>query len=144
MDGEVKDNDLLEPSSKHTTYGEFFNEWFPFYLSIGMTYEQYWIQDTSLVIPYFRSYMLKRDEQNYFAWLNGFYVYVGHSAALSNFGAGLAGKHGKENYLKEPVQIRPKTTEEEEADAEMKRRKFIAALNRFHARMETKNGKECN
>lgn len=143
MDDEVTDDEgLLESSSRQITYGEFFNEWFPFYLSVGMTFEQYWDQDSALVIPYFRAYMLKRDEKNYFAWLTGFYVYYGHSVALSNFGAGLAGKKGKEEYMKEPAQIRPKTEEEKEAAAEAKRKKIVAALNRFHARMEAKQNAE--
>lgn len=146
MDGEIsEDNELLESSSKKLTYAEYFKEWFPFYLNCGMNYSQYWEQDSALVIPYLAAYTLRRDEQNYFAWLQGFYNYVGFSAVMANFGAGLAGKHANENYLKEPAQIRPKTEEEVEAEKEQKRRKFVAALNKFHARMEAKNaGKQCD
>lgn len=137
MDGEVKDEEDSS-SEKKLTYGEFFREWFPFYKNCGMTYDQYWFDDPSLVIDYFRAYILARDEQNYFSWLHGFYNFVAFSDALSNFGAGLAGKHGTTNYMTEPIKIRPQTEEEVEAENEAKRKKFVAALNRFHARMETK------
>ena len=107
-----------------------------------MTYSQYWEQDSSLVIPYWQAYTLRRDEQNYFAWLQGFYNFVGFNAVISNFSAGLAGKRGKEEYLSEPVQIREKTEEEQEAEAIKKRREFVAGLNRFHALMESKQNAE--
>lgn len=142
MDGEVTEEDEDISQSKKKTFGEFFKEWCPFYMNAGMTYDEYWNQDSELVIYYLRAYTLRRDEQNYFAWLQGVYVYAAHSAALANFGAGLSGKHGKADYLHEPVQIRPKTEEEIEQDAEMKRRKFVAALNRFHARMEARKNAE--
>lgn len=139
MDGEINgEEDLFESSSKKLTYGEFFREWFPFYMNCGMTYDQYWKDDSSLVIDYFRAYMLRRDEQNYFAWLHGYYDFIAYSDALSNFGAGLAGKNGQAKYLSEPTKIRPLTEEETERENEMKRRKFVAALNRFHARMEAR------
>lgn len=127
-----------EPSSRKISYGEFFKEWFPFYLNCGMTYDQYWNQSSELVIPYAKAYMMRRDEENYFAWLSGAYIYAGHSAALSNFGAGLSGKQGHAEYPKEPFEIRPKTEEEIEAEMIEKRKKFVASLNRFHAMMEAK------
>lgn len=143
MDGEVKEEeDLFETSSRRMSYAEYFTAWFPYYINCGMTYDQYWNQDSSLVIPYLRAYILRRDELNYFAWLSGRYVYEGHSAALSNFSAGLAGKQGKADYVEKPFQIRPLTEEEEEAEIIEKRKKFVAALNRFHARMEAKKNAE--
>lgn len=142
MDGEVtEETESISPSRK-LSFGEYFKEWFPFYFNCGMTYDQYWKEDSSLVIMYFHAYTLRRDEQNYFAWLHGFYNYYGYSTALANFGAGLGGKRGGHDYMHEPAQIRPKTEEEIEADKVEKRRKFVAALNRFHARMGAKQNAE--
>ncbi|MGN0558377.1 MAG: hypothetical protein ACI4IS_02885 [Acutalibacteraceae bacterium] len=47
----------------------------PFYLSIGMTYEQYWDGDCCLTKYYRKAYELKRDRENERAWLQGMYVY---------------------------------------------------------------------
>lgn len=52
-----------------------FDEAFPFYLSIGMTYEQYWEGDSWLVKDYRKAYEYRRDEMNWQAWLQGMYIY---------------------------------------------------------------------
>jgi hypothetical protein len=62
-------------SSAPKTYTETFNEQFPFYLSIGMTYKQYWEEDAELVKFYRESYNLKRKMKNEELWLQGMYIY---------------------------------------------------------------------
>lgn len=57
------------------TYGQKFDELFPYYLAIGMTYEQYWEQDCTLVIPYRKAVEIRQDLDNQHAWLQGMYVY---------------------------------------------------------------------
>ena len=52
-----------------------FDEAFPFYLSIGMTYEQYWDGDSWLVKDYRKAFELRREEANWRAWLQGMYIY---------------------------------------------------------------------
>ena len=42
---------------------------------MGMTYEQYWEQDSDLVKYYRKAQEIRRDEQNRQAWLQGMYVY---------------------------------------------------------------------
>ena len=136
MDGEISDK-LVTTPSKALSYADYFKEWFPFYLNCGMTYEQYWDYDSSLVIPYFRKYTLWKDDQNFFSYLNGFYNFVAFSTALSNLN--FDGKHRKPNeYLKKPADIRPKTEEEQEAERQEKLRAVIARLNRFHTAMGDK------
>lgn len=48
---------------------------FPFYLSIGMTYEQFWEQDVELVKYYREAWKLNRDVRNQEMWLQGAYIY---------------------------------------------------------------------
>lgn len=140
MDGDVTEDTHRSPSpSKKMTYGDFFKEWFPFYLTCGMTYSQYWDESSDLVLYYFKAYIIARDENNFMAWLHGAYNYAAFSAVMSNFGAGLAGKRSNAEYPKEPRDIRQKTQEEIEMEREAKIQKFVKGLNRFHARMEAKN-----
>lgn len=54
---------------------ETFDEAFPHYLVMGMTYEQFWEQDCTLVIPYRKAYQLRMEHENYYAWLQGMYIY---------------------------------------------------------------------
>lgn len=56
-------------------YADKFYELFPYYLSIGMTYEQYWEQDCDLVKYYRRAAQINRDLKNQDAWLQGAYFY---------------------------------------------------------------------
>ncbi len=57
------------------TYTEKFNELFPYYLSIGMTEEQYWDKDNQLVIPYRKADELRMTRTNQELWLQGAYFY---------------------------------------------------------------------
>lgn len=57
------------------TYNEKFQELFPYYLSIGMTEEQYWDRDSTLVVAYRKAEELKTNRKNQEMWLQGAYVY---------------------------------------------------------------------
>ena len=57
------------------TYTEKFNELFPYYLSIGMTEEQYWDKDNQLVISYRKADELRMTRKNQEMWLQGAYFY---------------------------------------------------------------------
>lgn len=57
------------------TYTEKFNELFPYYLSIGMTEEQYWDRDNQLVIAYRKADELRMTRKNQELWLQGAYFY---------------------------------------------------------------------
>ncbi len=56
-------------------YTEEFERSFPYYLAIGMTYEQYWEQDSTLVRAYRKAAKIQRDLRNQDAWLQGAYFY---------------------------------------------------------------------
>lgn len=42
---------------------------------MGMTSEQFWEQDCTLVRAYRRAFKIRQDRENYFAWLQGMYFY---------------------------------------------------------------------
>lgn len=56
-------------------YGEKFEELFPYYLSLGMTEEQYWDKDCRLVIFYRKAEELRTSRKNQEMWLQGAYFY---------------------------------------------------------------------
>ena len=62
-------------SLPHFTYTEQFNERFPYYLSIGMTPEQYWEGDCTLVKYYRKAEELRNEKRNQELWLQGMYIY---------------------------------------------------------------------
>ncbi len=58
-----------------STYTEKFNELFPHYLSIGMTEEQYWDKDCTLVAAYRKAEEFRMNRRNQEMWLQGAYFY---------------------------------------------------------------------
>ena len=62
-------------SFPYFTYTEKFYEMFPYYLSIGMTYEQYWEGDCDLVKYYRQAEEIRNEKRNQELWLQGMYVY---------------------------------------------------------------------
>lgn len=64
-----------DSSAPFRTYEQIFDEIFPYYLSIGMTYEQFWEQDCGLVKAYWEAEQLREERENRHAHLQGLYIY---------------------------------------------------------------------
>ena len=64
-----------EGSLPSFTYTEKFYELFPYYLAIGMSPEQYWDSDSTLVKYYRKAEQLKNEKRNQELWLQGMYIY---------------------------------------------------------------------
>lgn len=62
-------------SSSRRSYTSYFREVFPFYLSIGMTYDLFWNGSPWLAESYREARKIQRDRDNENAWLLGAYVY---------------------------------------------------------------------
>lgn len=70
-----EENEHQEVRSPLSTYTEEFNKVFPYYLSIGMTYEQFWEQDPMLCKYYREAEELRNERKNQELWLQGMYIY---------------------------------------------------------------------
>ena len=82
MDSELVSSSLSatggsEPngSAPSFTYTEKFYELFPYYLAIGMTYDQYWNDNPTLVKYYRKAAELRKEMKNEELWLQGMYFY---------------------------------------------------------------------
>ena len=62
-------------SAPSFTYTEKFYELFPYYLSIGMTAEQYWDGDCTLTKYYRKADEIRKERRNEELWLQGMYIY---------------------------------------------------------------------
>lgn len=72
MDGD--DLDESEPSEPQTL-AEIFTQAFPYYLVMGMTYDEFWHGAPSLVRAYRKAYDIRRHEKNYEQWMQGRYIF---------------------------------------------------------------------
>lgn len=111
-----------------TTYEEKFNELFPLYLCMGMTEEQYWDKDCSLVIYYRKADEMKQERHNQELWLQGRYIYDA-LCLVSPILHAFAKKGTKPKpYLSEPYSFAKAQTETQE---ESKAKKVYDKGKRF-------------
>ena len=69
------EGDKVGGPSTQKTYSEIFDETFPYYLSIGMSYDLYWHGEPFLVRAFREAEEMRVDRMNYEKWLQGLYVY---------------------------------------------------------------------
>ena len=106
-----------KPAVKPKTIAEVFDEAFPQYLAMGMTYNQFWEQDCLLVVPYRKAFKIRQEEINNIAWINGLYIWKAiQSAPL--YVNGFIPKGSKiEPYPNKPIDFsESKKTEQERVD----------------------------
>ena len=126
--------ELLDSPTKSKTHTEIFEECFPFYLAIGMSYEQYWESDPKLAQYYRKAYKIRQDEINNNAWLQGMYVYDAVSTALHNALRGMGkNKPPAKDYAKHPYEFknRVKTEAEKQREIEIEQEKAAAWMENF-------------
>lgn len=93
-------------------YSDIFYAKFPYYLSIGMTEEQYWDRDSTLVKYYREAEELRKERVNQEMWLQGMYIYDA-IARVSPILRPFAKKGTKaQPYVEEAYPINKKTVEE--------------------------------
>ena len=126
--------ELLNSPTKIKTNTEIFEECFPFYLAIGMSYAEYWEGDVKLAQYYRKAYRVKQEEVNYNAWLQGMYFYDAISTALHNALRGMGKtKPPAKDYAKQPYELykKKKTEQEKVKEVEIEQEKAAAWMENF-------------
>ena len=104
-----------EVTNHHQSMTDVFEEVFPYYLAIGMTYKQFWYDRPELVVAYRRADEIRRRRMNEELWLNGMYT----ADALNSTVGNMFSKGQKNRYPSEP---RPITMSEIEERRERERK----------------------
>ena len=94
---------------------------------MGIGASEFWQLNVRTLRPYLLAENIKREERNYFAWLQGAYVYDAVNVVMANAFSKKGTK--KKEYVKEPIRITPLTEEEKAIKAEKERRKIIAMFD---------------
>lgn len=68
-------NILKEKDTPNKTYTEIFEELCPLFLSMGMTYQEYWDGNNELPSLYLKKFKIEQERANEQAWLMGLYIY---------------------------------------------------------------------
>lgn len=97
----------------------------PFYLTIGMTYDQFWYGDPYIAKAYREAQELRLEAQNQQLWLQGMYIYNAFAVVLANSFS----KNSKSEYPKEPYTLFPEKHKKEEVMRQ--RKEIVNNLERF-------------
>ena len=120
--------------TREKTNTEIFEDCFPFYLAIGMSYAEYWEGDPKLTQYYRKAYQIKQEEINNNAWLQGMYIYDAVSTALHNALRGMGkNKPPAKDYAKQPYELKNKVKSEAEKakEIEIEQEKAAAWMENF-------------
>lgn len=122
------------------TYTEIFNAICPHYMSIGMTYDEFWNGDVSLCGVYRKAEELRDKRQNQTLWLQGMYIYEALCDASPLFRFSMKkGTVKPEPYAKEPYPITAAEVQErEEHEARKKQERMKAEFAIFAESMRKK------
>lgn len=119
--------DNIDKSSKDklSSYTEIFEEACPFFMAIGMSYQEFWYEDCWIAKYYLKAYRIKKEQINEQLWIQGMYVYeaiIDASPILHAFS-----KKGTKplKYPKEPYPLYEKSEKEKEIEVQKERQKAI-------------------
>lgn len=139
-------SDRTSNSRQTYTFKDLFYSQAPYYLSIGMTANEYWNEDVEYVVHYRKAWKIKQDRLNQQLWLQGMYVYdalLDTPIVVSGFA-----KKGEEKrkYPTEPYALTVEQQKQREADKERAhqmeiKNKLVAFASQFNKKMRDKEGK---
>lgn len=132
MDGGIVESE----STEEKTFTDVFEEQCPYFMSIGMTYDEFWYGEPERARYYRDSHILKCKSKNQELWLQGMYFIHSITVALD--------PKGKAKYPEKPFDIFPKTEAEKKAEAERERRKVIDFFTQLKQRWDNGNNRQLN
>lgn len=131
--------DSQDEIKSKTPYTEIFVSAFPYYLSIGMSAEEYWHGAAFLTEAYREADKLRFEERNTEYWLQGLYNYKGVKSAIDSFAWGLGGGKGEKpsGYFEYKIPF----TENEKAE---EKQRNVEKTLKFFADGQNKVGVDTN
>ena len=128
------------------SYSDIFEQLCPYYMSIGMSYDEFWNQDVNMVKAYRKAYELREKRKNEELWLQGMYFYEALCDASPLFRFSMKkGTIKPEPYVKEPYPITAaEVREREEREARKKEERLKAEFAAFAERLRNKMPQEAH
>lgn len=128
-----------QQTSSSFSYTDFFETELPFYLSVGMSWEQFWDNDVEICKYYRKAYELQRQRTNETLWLQGMYIYEALCDVAPVLHA-FAGKEAKPiEYSDRPYPLTEK--ERMQRQIEKERKQFETFKAQMQAKVEAINKK---
>ena len=134
----------MEGSLKPKTASELFQEALPVYLSMGMTYNEFFYKESWLVKSFRKAYRIKQDEINHSAWLQGLYIVQALNSGVPVVLNGIM-KQVQElpNYPGKPLEFNEKDEKKiEQNRMELQVAKMKEMMEQFNSTFARKQKKE--
>ena len=131
LDEAFSENLRLDDKSSLSLY-ELYLEHYSYYITLGMTYEEFWEYDCNLVKSYRRADKHLRDRDNHNSWLQGMYVYEAILSASPILHAFAKSGTTPLPYRGEPYALDEERLEkQEEKKAKLVAEKGLAVMKKF-------------
>jgi len=142
LDGELV-NSSPSTLAKIPLYGDKFEELCGYYMSIGMSFHEYWDGDNTMVKYYRKADGLKLERENMLRWLQGRYVYeaiLDASPTLNAFKP-----RNPHPYRDEPIPLTEREREQSAENADRKkmeddREKMRSMMGIINRKFQKKGG----
>lgn len=139
--------DVTDQENTEISYTERFKEACPYYMAIGMSYDDYWNGDCVLTKYYREAYEIKLKQQNEAMWLQGLYIHdavgVVVANALKKKGA-KAAKYADSPYPVTPIEQREVKRKEEKQRYERNKAKMKRIMEAVNARFKSEVKKDAH
>jgi len=137
----VGDGEVTSPQKPFT---EYFEEMFPAYLAMGMTWTQFWVEEPELAIAYRKADAIRKRRKNEELWLQGMYVAEALNATVGN----MFSKGQKHPYPAEPFPLtvdeqRERREREERNRMERMKAAFIAKSLQVNTKLGGRPNDKC-
>lgn len=121
-----------ETDASTNKFTEIFEKALPEYMFMGMSPDEFWNGDCTLVRSYREKFEMQREYDNFKAWLQGMYIYdaIGRLAPIFNS----FNNEKPETYIEEPYPIKKGTSTEASNDTDIVDRKRMEKAKQY---MET-------
>ena len=118
----------MQSEYNRMTNEELYKKVFPYYLSIGCTYEQFWNMESWIAAAYREAEIYRKEQRNFEMWLQGAYVNNAIQSGFATFSYGFGGKKGKkpEGYIEHPFAMTEREKKAEKQRAIERSIKFFA------------------
>lgn len=124
-------------SPSKNTLEEYFEEACPYFMAIGMTYDEFWYKSPKLVKYFLKAHEIRQKQDSERLWLQGYYTYIA-LCCVSPVLHAFAKKGTKPlDYLKHPINT---SKEEIEAQEQAERNKRLLKFREDLVRMSKKGG----
>lgn len=102
---------LKDKEGNRKTYGEIFVEYYPYYLSYGISEAEYWDGDSEITRAYRKAFELKRQYDNEKLWLQGLYIYRALESVFPLFNP--LTKEKVKSYIEKPIPLTEEAIDEQ-------------------------------